>query len=98
LHQRRLFPSRATQQFADGFGTDTHEPGDLAVGVARSSKLLDPFYAAGRQTGPTARVPPFPPQGCQTTFIETSLLPPDGASGVTENPGYIGLIGPPLFN
>lgn len=38
------------------------------------------------------------PQGRQATLIKTSLLPPKGPSSVTENPGHIVLIGPPLFH
>ena len=38
------------------------------------------------------------PQGRQATLVKTSLLPPNCPGGVTENPGHIVLIGPPLFH
>ena len=66
--------------------------------VACGSKSLDPLYAAGCQTRSTARIAAFASQGCQTTLIESLLLPPDGASSVAENPCHIILIGPSLFN
>jgi hypothetical protein len=39
-----------------------------------------------------------PAQGDQATYLETALLPPESARGVTENPSHIVLIGPPLFD
>jgi hypothetical protein len=60
--------------------------------------LLHPLYVADRQTRPTARVAPFASQGCQAALIETPLLPPHGASAVTEHPRHIVLIGPTLFD
>jgi len=39
-----------------------------------------------------------PTQGGQAPLLETALLPPESARGVTENPSHIVLISPPLFN
>ncbi len=98
LYWRRLFPSRATQLFADGLGADTHEPGNFTVGLASSSQLLDPLEATGRQARPAVRVAAFAPQGGQASLIETLLLPAHGAGSVAEDPGHIVLIGPSLIH
>jgi hypothetical protein len=98
LDRRRLYPSRAPQEFADGFIADAHEPGYFAVGLASGSQLLDSLYVAGPQARPTARVAPFAPQRRQATIIEMLLLPPHGAGGTPEAPSYIVLIGPSLLN
>jgi hypothetical protein len=66
--------------------------------VALGSKLLNSLNPGGRQTWSAQRVAPVPAQGGQATFLETSLLPPESARGVTENPSHIVLIGPPLFD
>ena len=94
----KLLPAQTTQELANGHLADSDLSSDLTVGVAFR-------FEAVNQPGPrmAEAVAPFgiaaaTAQRSQTAVLKSLLESADGADRITESPGDIVLISPPLLD